>query len=111
MLWLKGYRLRHRRWRLPRGGELDLVMEQRGEIVFVEVKTRSSDELGGALGAVDRAKRDTLVRVAGAYLGRHGLWQRPHRFDIVAIERRGGPMSWRMCHYRDVIRDDRGRLM
>ncbi len=86
-------------------------MEHRGEIVFVEVKTRSSTAFGGAAAAVDRRKRESLVRVAGAYLGRHGLWQRPHRFDVVALDRGEGRLGWRMRHFQNTIRTDRGRLM
>ena len=50
LLAAKGYRVRHRNWR-GGGGELDLVAERRREIVFVEVKARSSDLYGGAVAA------------------------------------------------------------
>ncbi len=108
LLVLKGYRLRHRNWSCP-AGELDLVMERRGEVVFVEVKTRSGRGFGGALGAVDERKRNQLVRVATIYLSRHGLWERPCRFDVVAVERVGGLVPWRMRHVANAFRPDRGR--
>ena len=47
LLLAKGYRPRHRNWR-GAGGELDIVVERRREIVFVEVKARSSSLFGGA---------------------------------------------------------------
>jgi len=104
----KGYRLRHRNWR-GAGGEIDLVMERRGEIVFVEVKARSSGDFGGAAAALDARKKKILTRVSAAYLGRFSLWDKPCRFDLVTIERLGGFVPWRVRHYRNVFRPDRGR--
>ena len=108
LLLAKGYRPRHRNWR-GAGGELDLVMQQGDMTVFVEVKARSDDLLGGAAAAFDRDKRRMLIRVSGAYLGRYNLWQRPCRFDLVTVERSGGLFPWRIRHYRDVFRPDLGR--
>jgi putative endonuclease len=109
-LLLKGYRPRHRNWR-GAGGELDLVVERRREIVFVEVKMRSSDDFGGAVAAVDAAKQKNLVRVSSAYLSNHNLWDRPCRFDIVTVEKKKGFPGWRARHYRNAFRADTGRLM
>ena len=107
-LMLKGYRPRHRNWR-GAGGELDLVMQCRDTIVFVEVKARSSDLYGGAVAAVDRSKRKMLVRTSAAYLSHFGLWERPSRFDLVAIERKVGVIPWRIRHYRNVFQPNLGR--
>ena len=106
----KGYRLRHRNWRGPTG-ELDLVFERRGEIVFVEVKTRSGEMFGGAVAAVNRDKQSTMLRTAASYMSRHGLWERPVRFDVVTVERRPRFPGWRIRHLRNVIRPDLGRMM
>ena len=110
LLLAKGYRLRHRNWR-GAGGELDLVMESRREIVFVEVKARSSEDFGGAAAALDAKKKKTLVRTASAYLSRFSLWERPCRYDLVTFERRGGLFPWRVRHTRDVFQPDLGRQM
>jgi len=110
LLLAKGYRLRHRNWR-GAGGELDLVMQRGGEIVFVEVKARSGDLYGGAAGAFDRRKREVLVRVSAAYLSRHGLWERPCRYDLVTIDRAGGLLPWRVRHWPDVFQPNRGRRL
>jgi putative endonuclease len=110
LLVFKGYRPRHRNWR-GAGGELDLVVERRREIVFVEVKARSSALFGGAVAAVDAAKRRHLVRASTAYLSAHGLWERPCRFDIVTVERVRGFPFWRVRHYRNAFRADLGRRM
>jgi putative endonuclease len=110
LLRIKGYRLLHRNWRGP-SGELDLVFERKRVIVFVEVKTRSGTLFGGALGAVGPAKTVAMVRTAASYLGRYGLWHRPCRFDVVAIEGISRPPFWRIIHIEDAFRPDLGRRM
>lgn len=110
LLLVKGYRLRHRNWRGP-SGEIDLVMEQRGRLVFVEVKTRSSELFGGAAAALNAAKRAAVARAAAAYLSRYGLWDRPCRFDLVAIERTGRMPWWRVRHVVDAFAPDLGRIL
>lgn len=68
-----------------RTGELDLVALDRKTIVFVEVKTRVSDEAGLPSEAVDRDKQRRLTQQAVAFLKRHGLFERKARFDVIAI--------------------------
>lgn len=108
LLMIKGYRLRHRNWR-GAGGELDLVMQRREEIVFVEVKARSDDLYGGAAAAFDDKKKRMLTRASAAYLSRYSLWRRPCRFDLITVERVGGILPWRIRHYRDAFQPNRGR--
>jgi putative endonuclease len=110
LLLLKGYRLRHRNWRGP-SGELDLVVERGGRIVFVEVKTRSSELYGGAVAALDRDKQSAVARTAASYLSRYALWDRPCRFDLVAIERVDRFPWWRPRHVVGAFAPDLGRLL
>ena len=108
LLVAKGYRPRHRNWR-GAGGELDLVMRQRDETVFVEVKARSGQDFGGAAAALNAKKQKILTRTASAYLSRFGLWDRPCRYDLVTVERKGGIFPWRIRHYRNVFQPNLGR--
>jgi putative endonuclease len=66
-------------------GEIDLVAVDGRTLVFVEVKTRTSDQAGHPSEAVDAAKRRRLTRLALAYLQRHDLLAYPCRFDVVAV--------------------------
>ncbi len=88
--WLraKGLRLVARNWRC-RLGELDLVMRDGPVLVFVEVKTRLSEEAGCPEEAVTEAKRRRLVRLAQAYLARLRGPMPPCRFDVVAVSFKG----------------------
>ena len=80
----KGYKIVARGSRL-RPGELDLVAVDGRTVVFVEVKTRRSDQYGNPAEAVDLHKQRRLTRLAVTYLKRHGLLEYPARFDVVAI--------------------------
>lgn len=91
-----GYMVLARNWRCGRL-ELDLVCEQNGTIVFVEVKTRSKNSHGGGYGAIDARKRRNLLAAAQVWLNRNGLWQSPCRFDILCLY--GSGEYFRMEHY------------
>jgi putative endonuclease len=53
--------------------------------VFVEVKTRRSQDAGHPADAVDADKQRRLTRLAVGYLRRHNLLEYPSRFDVIAI--------------------------
>ncbi len=67
--------------------EIDLVMEDRDargrELVFVEVKTRSSELFGGGRAAMDRRKRHALCRAVAHYMRRQP--PTPFRIDLVEV--------------------------
>ena len=85
--WLeeRGYRVLARNWRCPYG-ELDLVAEHEGELVFVEVKTRRGDRLGAPEEAVTAAKRRHLIASAAAYLDAADSAGCPYRIDVIAVD-------------------------
>jgi putative endonuclease len=83
----KGYRILERNLRTSLG-ELDLVVEDAGVLVFVEVKGRTTEAYGGARLAVDRRKQARLVRLALQYLARRHLTDKPCRFDVVLVQGR-----------------------
>jgi putative endonuclease len=66
-------------------GEIDLVMRDGAELVFVEVRYRSNARFGGAAVSVDAGKRRKLARAAQAWIGSHRQFaQAGCRFDVVA---------------------------
>ncbi len=78
----KGYRILARNVHSA-NGELDLVAESSGVLIFVEVKGRRTSAYGGAAYAVDERKQARLIRLAAQYLARHQLRDRLCRFDVV----------------------------
>jgi putative endonuclease len=69
-----------------RSGEIDIVADDRGTLVFVEVKERRSDSHGTAVEAVTAEKRRRVVRAAHAFAATHGLSEAAVRFDVLAID-------------------------
>ncbi len=67
----RGYRILDRNWRC-REGEIDLVARDGDALVFVEVKTRSSDAFGHPFEAITAAKLARLRRLASAWLAAGG---------------------------------------
>lgn len=74
-----------------RFGEIDLVMRDEDELVFVEVRFRSNKQFGDGAESVDRRKQDRLRKTAMDYLQRLRVdGDTPCRFDIVSITGRPG---------------------
>lgn len=68
-----------------RVGEVDLIAVDQRTVVFVEVKTRSSNIAGEPEDAVDQAKQSKLTKTAIGFLKWHRLTECAARFDVVAI--------------------------
>lgn len=79
-----GYGIVETNYRCP-AGEIDLVAEEGGYLVFVEVKYRRSLAAGSPFEAVDAGKQQTIRRVARWYLTEHHLDDIPVRFDVAGI--------------------------
>lgn len=70
-------------------GEIDIIAEQQGTLVFVEIKYRQSDRYGSPSTAVDYRKRRHISRTALHYYSYHGYEQeKPCRFDVIEIQGR-----------------------
>jgi putative endonuclease len=80
-----------------RVGEIDLVMQDGGTLVFVEVRFRAQQGFGGAAASVDRRKQQKLIKAAQLYLLKHFANNPPPcRFDVVAMEdnQQGPSINW-----------------
>lgn len=82
-----GYRILERNYHFERN-EVDIVCldpDKGGEIVFVEVKTRTGLGYGAPEESITEEKKDSLVEVAQAYLHERQLQGSPARFDVVTV--------------------------
>jgi putative endonuclease len=80
----RGYRILHRNWRL-KTGEIDIIAEYSGSLVFCEVKSRSSMCCGSGAESVDRRKQLRIIRTALLYMQYFQISGTPCRFDVVEI--------------------------
>ena len=91
----RGLKLVERNFRC-KGGEIDLIMRERGGLVFVEVRQRADARHGGAAASITEAKQRRLLIAAQVYLLR--LRTLPAcRFDVIAID------GTELCWLKDVI--------
>lgn len=90
-----------RNYRMASGaGEVDLVGWEADRLVFVEVKSRKTDEFGAPDRAIGREKQWSLIRAAREY-ARHAdvPWEKA-RFDVVTVVFSTPPA---VAHFRDVL--------
>ncbi len=85
----QGFKLLERNYRCPMG-ELDLIALDRKVLVFVEVRTRTSDSLGSPLESVDRRKQRQIIKKALFFLSQKRLHDRYARFEVIGISMEGG---------------------
>jgi putative endonuclease len=85
----RGYRVVARNWRC-RLGELDLVLDRRGVLVFCEVKSRRASVFGAGYEAVTARKQAKVRALAQAFLQASGERPRAIRFDVASVQVRSG---------------------
>ncbi len=88
----KGLRITERNYRC-RFGEIDIIARDGRTVIFVEVRSRSSDAFGGAAASITPAKREKLLKTARHYLA--GMTPLPQcRFDAVLVTGRPPRIEW-----------------
>lgn len=80
-----GYRILETNARTP-FGEIDIVAQQKGITIFVEVKARTTSSLGPPYLSVTKAKERHIIRNALCYLKKRGLVESCWRIDIVSVK-------------------------
>jgi putative endonuclease len=89
----KGLRLLIKNYSCPYG-EIDLIMQDQDDIVFVEVRSRKRTDYGNALESVNNNKRKKLIKTATHFLQmKQWLHKINSRFDIIAIHPIAGKMQ------------------
>jgi putative endonuclease len=98
-----GYVFLERHWH-SRYGEIDLIMQEKDELVFVEVKLRTSTTFGVPEEMVSREKSKRISKTAYSYLENHNPRELFWRFDTIAITLQGS--HYEIFHLKDTIRHD-----
>lgn len=88
-----------------KGGELDLIAEQDGELIFVEVKTRKFGSLTEGTDALTQAKRRRILRTALTFAEERGLTGMPMRFDVseLTVTTEDNPRVLEWNYYSDAF--------
>ncbi|MFA4872508.1 MAG: YraN family protein [Patescibacteria group bacterium] len=86
-----------------KGGEIDIVAREKDELVFVEVKSRSTRTFGWPEEGVTQRKRRRMKLSAGLFLSSHREYQGlAYRFDIMALELDEEASKARVVHYKNI---------
>jgi putative endonuclease len=80
----QGLRIIARNWRRPEG-ELDLVADDHGLCVFVEVRSRTGVEQGDPLESITPRKRAQVIRAARMFIDSETVPATGYRFDVVGV--------------------------
>lgn len=100
----EGFRIIEKNFRC-KSGEIDIIARDGDTVVFVEVKTRSSDGYGSPVEAVGPVKIRRIIRASETYLATHSQGRRSHqpypaphppkavRYDVVSVELKDGRLE------------------
>ena len=84
----RGYKILEKNYRTPIG-EIDVIAQKDGRIVFLEIKTRSNSSFGRPEESVDTFKQRKLIRIAQWYLKKRKMEEAAVSFDVLAVDWKG----------------------
>lgn len=87
----KGYHILETNWRIEKW-EVDIIAEDKGERVFVEVKTRFGEDYGTPADAVTRKKQRYLINAANLYASQLD-YEGKMRFDVICVYMQKGKQA------------------
>ncbi len=97
----KGYKMFEQNYK-TKYAEIDLVAEKAGQIVFVEVRTKTNEEFGTPEETIGYKKKQKLMRNAQAYVARK-KYSGPYRIDAICIVLPGSEKPLRVSHYENIV--------
>lgn len=98
----KGYTIIERNHRTEYG-EIDLIAEYDGVIIFVEVKTRTGKKFGNPEEAITRQKTVHMIDSAQAFLQDRPQFTQEWRIDVVAIYKNKSSDSPEISHFENAV--------
>ena len=98
----KGYKILARNFRTEYG-EIDLIVTREDVLIFVEVKTRTSNEFGYPEDAITKQKKEHLLYSAQAYLQNHPEFEGDWRIDVIAIWQKDRNAPQQIIHFENAL--------
>ena len=97
-----GYTILHRNYQASYK-ELDIIARKGDFVVFIEVKTRTSDAFGDGVEAVDYHKQSNLRKAIGYYLVKEQPKSSDVRADLITVMIDRGSKNINIKHFEDVL--------
>ncbi len=95
----KGFKIKNKNWRFKHK-EIDIIAEIDDFLVFVEVKSRSTDFFENPQDAITKSKIRFILEAAEAYIMKHDI-NTESRFDVIAIIQHG--KTYKIEHIPDAF--------
>jgi len=99
------YKILERNLRTP-FGEIDIIALDKDTLVFVEVKTRTSESFGPPHQSITYFKQQSIIRNAHYYLKRKKLYDMNIRLDIISINLNDKDRVTKLNHIKSAIWDN-----
>ena len=99
----KGYKILKINY-YTRDGEVDLICQKRGLLIFVEVKTRKNNSFGYPEESIDQRKQDRLVKAVQHFLQNYTSAIESIRIDAISVEL-VHYSKIKIKHFKDIIQD------
>lgn len=82
----KGYNILYKNWRYSNIGEIDIIAGYNNEIIFVEVKTRTSNSYGEPIESINLIKQKKIIKLAQIFISQNSFDENTSfRFDAIGI--------------------------
>ncbi len=96
----KGYHIIERNYRFGHG-ELDIIAEKDGMLIFIEVKTKKFGDFGEPINWIKRGKQLQMGRIARGYLYERNIADQDCRFDVITVTWEHG--LWKIDHLENAF--------
>lgn len=96
----RGYKIINRNLKISYK-EIDIIAEDKDTLVFIEVKTRTSNYFGDGLESMNQQKNHNLVRATELYLYFHE-WPGDARIDVILININIKEKIAKIKHYQNI---------
>ena len=84
-------------------GEIDIIAKDGSELVFVEVKTRTSTDFGYPEGAINQKKLLHLERMVQVYQQKNNIMNTPIRVDAISVDIDQYHQDFKIHHFQNII--------
>jgi putative endonuclease len=98
-----GYEVLNRNVRTPYG-EIDIVAKEKNQLVFIEVKTRSSKKYGNPEDSITETKILHLIESAESYLQENPEYTEDWRVDVIAIQVDPQKTAPSLTHFENALK-------
>lgn len=84
-------------------GEIDLLVKRNDLLVFIEVKTRTSDQFGMPEDSITPKKMEHMINAAASYIQSHPEYDNAWQIDVITVEGSLGTPSPKITHFQNVV--------